>query len=494
MLFRITKRRIFWLLACIAFVGAIAVGYRKLQTYRQISAADRFRTSSIRRGDIKFEVKCTGTIQPVLSVQVGAYVSGPVLNVCVDFNDNVKKGQLLAEIDPLVYMAQCRQGKATLAHSTADLDQFKAKLNQTERDFKRAEKLHEIKDIPGLDHFIKGIADSDFDLAKANFEMATANVEVAKASVEQNRAALDAAETNLTYTSIRSPVDGLVIDRKVDAGQTLASQFQTPVMFVVAPDLEKKIHILASVDEADIGLIRKAETSRQPVHFTVDAYPDEPFEGKITQVRLGPKAAEPNVPVTVVTYTAVVEAPNAELKLLPGMTANLVFQIDKHDHILKIPNAALRFHPRPEYVHPKHLALLEGLKTEDEPEETTSDAKKNEDDENDEDASAAKKKSDDKAGKTASDDKKNSADKAGKTASDDKNGPDDKADKKDGSKNGKNKYVWIIDGDLLSPVEVKVGISDSRHTELISGDLKEKSKVVTGMKTAAEAASTKPSQ
>jgi HlyD family secretion protein len=488
MLFRITKRRIFWLLACIVFVGAIGAGYAKFQAYRRISAADRFRTSSIRRGDIKFEVKCTGTIQPVLSVQVGSYVSGPVLNVCVDFNDNVKKGQLLAEIDPLVYMAQCRQGKATLAHSTADLEQFKAKLNQTERDFKRAEKLHEIKDIPGLDHFIKGIADSDFDLAKANFEMATANVEVAKASVEQNRAALDAAETNLTYTSIRSPVDGLVIDRKVDAGQTLASQFQTPVMFVVAPDLEKKIHILASVDEADIGLVRKAELNKQPVQFTVDAYPDEPFEGKITQVRLGPKAAELNVPVTVVTYTAVVEAPNAELKLLPGMTANLIFQIDKHDHILKIPNAALRFHPRPEYVHPKHLVLLEGLKMEDEPEETAFDAKKNEDDEKDEDASEAKKKSDDKAGKTASDDK------AGKTASDDKKNSDDKADKKDDSKNGKKKYVWIIDGDLLSPVEVKVGISDSRHTELISGDLKEKSKVVTGMKTAAEAASAKPSQ
>ena len=485
MLFRITKRRIFWLLACIAFVGAIVAGYMKLQAYRRISAADRFRTSSVRRGEIKFEVKCSGTVQPVLSVQVGSYVSGPILKVYVDFNDKVKKDQLLAEIDPLVYMAQCRQAKATLARSTADLEQFKAKLNQTDRDFKRAEKLHEIKDIPGLNHFIKGIADSDFDLAKANFEMAAANVEVAKATVEQNRAILDAAETNLKYTSILSPVDGLVIDRKVDAGQTLASQFQTPVMFVVAPDLEKKIYILASVDEADIGLIRKAELNKQPVQFTVDAYPDEPFEGKITQVRLGPKAAEPNVPVTVVTYTAVVEAPNAELKLLPGMTANLVFQIDKHDHILKIPNAALRFHPRPEYVHPKHLVLLEGLKMEDEPEETASDAKNNEDDEKDEDASAAKKKSDDKAGKTASDDKKNS---------DDKNGPDDKADKKDGSNKGKKKYVWIIDGDLLSPLEVKVGISDSRHTELISGDLKEKSKVVTGMKTAAEAASAKPSQ
>ena len=309
MLFRITKRRVFWVFACAAFVGSIPVGYAKLRNLSRISAADRFRTSAIRRGNVKYEVKCTGTVQPVLSVQVGAYVSGPIRNVCVDFNDKVKKDQLLAEIDPQVYNAQLRQAKATLDHSLADLDQYKAKLNQTDRDYQRAKELYKITDIPGAGRPIKGIADSDFDLARANFEMATANVEVAKATVEQNRALLDGAETNLGYTSILSPVEGIVIDRKVDAGQTLASQFQTPVMFVVAPDLEKKIWVLASVDEADIGLIRKAKDNGQPVHFTVDAYQDEHFEGNILQVRLGPKAAQPNVPVNVVTYTAVVEAP-----------------------------------------------------------------------------------------------------------------------------------------------------------------------------------------
>jgi HlyD family secretion protein len=451
MLFRITKRRVFWLLACVAFVGAIPAGYMKLQSYRQISAADRFRTSSVRRGDVKYEVKCTGTVQPVLNVQVGSYVSGPIQKVLVDFNDKVQKDQLLAEIDPLVYQAQRRQAKASLAHSKADLDQFKARLDQTERDFKRAKDLHEIKDIPGLNHSIKGIADSDYDLARANFEMATANVEVAKATVEQNQALLDAAETNLTYTSIRSPVEGIIIDRKVDAGQTLASQFQTPVMFVVAPDLEKKIYILASVDEADIGLIRKAQEKDQPVHFTVDAYPDEPFEGKIRQVRLGPKAAQPNMPVNVITYTAVVEAPNAELKLLPGMTANLVFQIEKHEKVLKVPNAALRFHPKPEYVHPKHLTLLEGIHTDNEDE------------------------GEEKAAKAAKQDEDSDAD----------------PDKENASKKEVKKYVWIVDGDLLSPVEIKVGINDSHHTEMISGDLKVDQKVVTGIKTAAEAMASK---
>ncbi len=450
MLFKITKRRVIWTLASVALVGSMGAGIAKWQAYRRISAADRFRTASVRLGDIKFEVKCSGTVQPVLSVQVGSYISGPIQKVLVDFNDRVKKDQLLAEIDPQVYKAQRRQAKATLAHSTADLDQFKAKLNQTERDYKRAKELYKITDIPGSSHPIKGIADSDFDLAKANFEMATANVEVAKATVEQNQALWDAADVNLRYTSILSPVDGIIIDRKVDAGQTLASQFQTPVMFVVAPDLDKKVYVLASIDEADIGLVRKAEQNKQPVHFTVDAYQDEQFEGKIIQVRLGPKAAaQPNQPVNVVTYIAVVEAPNGELKLLPGMTANLTFQIEKHEKVVKIPNAALRYHPKPECVHPKHLTVLEGLKSEDEEESAAEKSKKPEED------------------------------------------PDEDGEAKKEVK----KYVWIIDGDLLSPVEVKVGINNAQHTEMLSGDLKEGQKVVTGVKTAAEAAAaaSKPS-
>jgi HlyD family secretion protein len=448
MLFKITKRRMFWILACIAFIGSIPVGYAKLKAYRQVSAADRFRTASVRRGEIKFEVKCSGTVQPVVSVQIGSYVSGPIKKVCVDFNDRVKKDQLLAEIDQQVYQAQLRQARATQAHSEADLEQFKAKLNQTERDYKRAQELYKITDIPGAGRPIKGIADSDFDLAKANFEMATANVKVAKATVEINKASLDAAETNLGYTSILSPVDGIIIDRKVDAGQTLASQFQTPVMFVVAPDLDKKVYVLASIDEADIGLVRKAERDKQPVHFTVDAYQDEQFEGKIIQVRLGPKAAVPNMPVSVVTYITVVEAPNEELKLLPGMTANLGFQIEKHEKVLKVPNAALRFHPKPEFVHPKHLTVLEGLKSEEDVGESAAEKNKKSEEEAEEDGETKKEA---------------------------------------------KKYVWIIDGDLLSPVEVKVGISNSHYTEMKSGELKEGDKVVTGVKTVAEASAAKHS-
>ena len=209
---------------------------------------------------------------------------------------------------------------------------------------------------------------------------------------------------------------------------------------------------VTNVSEADVGLIKTG----QPVHFTVSAYPDEPFEGKITQVRLGPKAALPGVPVNVVTYTAVVEAPNAELKLLPGMTAELVFQIEKHENVLKVPNAALRFHPKPEYVYPKHLALLEGLHAENEDE------------------------GDEKTAKTAKQDEDADADPA--------------SDKETASKKEVKRYVWVVDGDLLSPLEIKVGINDSHHTEMISGDIKQDQKVVTGIKTAAEAVASQKSK
>ncbi len=201
----------------------------------------------------------------------------------------------------------------------------------------------------------KAIADTDYDLAKANYETAVANVAVCKATIEQNKAALELAEANLDYTKIKSPVDGMIIDRKVDSGQTVASQFQTPEMFKVAPEMEKRIYVFASVDEADIGLIRDAQRRQQPVMFTVDAYPNDLFQGKIHQVRLNPTTTQ-----NVVTYTVVVEAPNADLKLLPGMTASLSFQIDKHKNVLRVPNAALRFYPKAEHVRPEDRPLLEG--------------------------------------------------------------------------------------------------------------------------------------
>ena len=429
------KHIFIWLIAAVVIAGVGAAGYNRFHAPRNTVANGNYRTVAVQRGDIKLTVNSTGTVQPVLSVQVGSYASGPILKVYVDFNDMVKKGQILAEIDPQVYKAQCRQAKAALDHSIADLEQFKAKLNQMDRDFKRAKELHEIRDIPGANRIIKGIADSDFDLAKANFEMATANVDVAKAVIEQNRATLDMAETNLTYTTIRSPVDGVVIDRKVDAGQTVAAQFQTPVMFVVAPDLEKRIYVYASVDEADIGLIRDAQARNEPVHFTVDAYPKDSFEGKIFQVRMNPTTVQ-----NVVTYTVVVESSNPQIKLLPGMTANLVFQIENHTGVLTIPNAALRFYPKPEQVRESDLAILAS---------SSGDSQ------------------------TADRNAKNTGGNAYPAAQSNRN----------------QKYVWVTDGDLLAAIKFETGLSDKSCTEIVSGDLHEGQEVVIGLQS--DAAKTK---
>jgi HlyD family secretion protein len=415
------KRLLLWLIATVLIVGAGAAGYNRFHASRNGAANGKYLTAPVKRDDITLTVNSTGTVQPVLSLQVGSYASGPIQKVHVDFNDIVKKDQILAEIDPQVYKAQCRQATAALAHSAADLNQFKARLNQTERDFKRAKELYKITDIPGTDRPIKGIADSDYDLARANFEMATANVEVAKATVEQNKATLDMAETNLTYTTIRSPVDGIVIDRKVDAGQTVAAQFQTPVLFVIAPDLEKKVYVYASVDEADIGLIRDAQSRDQPVDFTVDAYPKDAFQGKIFQVRLNPTTVQ-----NVVTYTVVVESPNPQIKLLPGMTANLVFQIEIHAGVPTVPNAALRFYPKPEQVRQSDRAIL------------TSSVPN---------AGAAKTVKSTPQGAVS------------------------------------RRYVWVADGDLLAAVKIETGLSDKSCTEVLSGNLHEGQEVVIGMQT-----------
>jgi HlyD family secretion protein len=423
-----TKRRVFWLLTCIAFVGAIAAGYMKLHAYWRKSPVEQYRTSKIRRGDIKSEVKSTGTVHTVRSVQVGAFVSGPIQKIYVDFNSKIKEGDLLAEVDQRTYKSYVARMEATLAYKKADVERVRALLEQAAKNEKRALKLRAAKNTY--------ISETEVDQYTAERKSFDAQLKVAQAAVQESKAALDEANTNLEFTVIKSPVDGIIIDKKVETGQTVAAQFQTPVLFEVAPDLEKKIYIFASVDEADIGLIRKAELSKQPVSFVVDAYPDDTFEGKIWQIRLNPTTVQ-----NVVTYTVVVESPNAELKLLPGMTANLTFQIEKRTDILKIANSALRFHPKSEQIHPQYRPLLEKLRKAQDLQENAGPEDQNKVQQPDEDEDS------------------------------------DIEDKK---------YVWVIEGEFLAPVEIKIGIRDVRHSELVSGDLAEGRVVVTGLKTAAD--------
>ena len=285
----------------------------------------KFGTEKVVKGDIVMTVTATGTVNAVTTVLVGTQVSGTIKTLYADFNSPVKKGQIIAQIDPAAFQAQVEQAKANLLAAKANHEKAEATLIDAKRTKERNEEL-----------FSKNlIARSDQDTAETNYETAKASVNAAKSQVAQTGAALEFSETNLRYTKILSPVDGVVISRNVDVGQTVAASFQTPTLFTIAQDLTK-MQIDTNVDEADIGKI----TVGQEVEFTVDAYPDHVFKGKVWQVR--------NAPITVqnvVTYDVVIQVDNPELKLKPGMTANVSIIISTKKDVLKIPNAALRFKP-----------------------------------------------------------------------------------------------------------------------------------------------------
>jgi HlyD family secretion protein len=417
------KWALFLMFVAVALLVAGAGGYQHYYAAKNFSS--QFRTRPVNRGDVMLAVNSTGTVQPVLSVQVGAFVSGPVQAVKVDFNDRVKKDQLLAVIDPRTYKAGVAHEEAALAHAKADLKRVEALLEHAVAMEKRNARLKETN----------AVAASDYEQSVTDRKSLEAQIELGKATIEQSEADLATSRTNLDFTAIKSPVDGVIIDRKVDPGQTVAAQFQTPVMFVVAPDLEKKVYVYASVDEADIGLIRDAQKHGQPALFSVDAYPKDSFTGRITQVRLNPTTVS-----NVVTYTVVVEAANAELKLLPGMTANLTFQIEKRSDVLTLPNAALRFHPRLDQVRKSDQPIIEGR----EEDEMTN-------------ATVGPGEVKDAAGRSV-----------------------------------KPAYVWIIDGSQLEAVEVVTGLADKGRTEILSGNLSDGQEVVTGLQgTAAVKSGTK---
>ncbi|MBF0121035.1 MAG: efflux RND transporter periplasmic adaptor subunit [Desulfobacterales bacterium] len=285
----------------------------------------KFRTEKIVKGDIQAYVSATGTLNAVTTVLVGTQVSGTIKAIYVDFNSKVKANQLIAQIDPSTFLAQMEQAKANLLAAEANVEKSEAVLIDSKRVMDRNREL-----------FLKNlIAKSDFETSETNYRSAKAQVNVNRAQVAQNRASLKLVETNLKYTDILSPVDGIVISRNVDVGQTVAASFQTPTLFNIAQDLTK-MQIDANVDEADIGRI----VLNQTVEFTVDAYPDIAFKGSVSQIR--------NAPITVqnvVTYDVVIAVTNSDLKLKPGMTANVSIIIATREDVLKIPNAALRFKP-----------------------------------------------------------------------------------------------------------------------------------------------------
>ncbi len=298
---------------------------------RSKESEPKFRTEKVTKGDIVMTVTATGTVNAVITVQVGTQVSGTIKRLYADFNSHVKKGQLIAQIDPALFEEQVSQSRANLLAAKANEEKAEATLV----DAKRTRDRNKTLVSKGL------IAQSDFDTSDTNYETAKAGVSAAKAAVAQADAALRNAQTNLGYTRIVSPVDGTVVSRNVDVGQTVAASFQTPTLFTIAQDLTK-MQIDTSVDEADIGKVKVGED----VDFTVDAYPDVTFKGKVGQVRISPITVQ-----NVVTYDVVVNVDNPvganghSPLLKPGMTANVSIIVAEKKDVLRVSNAALRFRP-----------------------------------------------------------------------------------------------------------------------------------------------------
>jgi HlyD family secretion protein len=411
------------LLILIGILGAIGlIGFKPATDYWEERNRVHWETAAVVRGDVTRFVNSTGSIRPGRSVSVGSVVSGPIIELNVDFNDDVKKGDILATIDSRLFDADVSRDEATLATREAELERIEAQLQQATNNLARGNKLYTKK--------VGFLSDNEMDALVFEVKSLQAQMKVARAMILQARASLENSRANLNYCEIRSPVDGVIIDRKIDPGQTLAAAFQTPELFIVAPDLRDKVHVFASVDEADIGLVQKAQAESRPVTFTVDAHPDEVFDGGIEQIRVSSETNQ-----NVVTYPVVIVTSNPDLKLLPGMTASISFEVDSTTDVPKIPNTSLRFFPEDvKLVRQEDKHLIDGSTW-----KTNSDS-----DDEDEELPAT-----------------------------------EKAEKR---RNRNKRHVWVVDGKQLRAVEIETGLSESGFTELKSGDLSEGDLLVTGKK------------
>jgi HlyD family secretion protein len=310
------KQRRFLIIAIVVVVGVLVA----LFFFRRGKGkgGDQYRTEAVSQGNISANVNATGTLSAVITVQVGSQVSGIIAKLYADFNSQVKSGQLLAELDPTPF-------QQTVEQRQADITKAKVDVANTLLTYNRQKRLAEV----GL------IAQSDLDAAKAAYDGALAELAQAQAALKQ-------AQTNLSYTKIYSPIDGQVVARQYDLGQTVAASFSAPTLFTIAKDLTK-MQVQADVDQSDIGQISVGE----PVQFTVDAYPDQTFRGQISQVRLNATVTQ-----NVITYPVIVEVPNPDLKLRPSMTANVQIRVATVHDVLRVPNSALRFRPATEEGKP----------------------------------------------------------------------------------------------------------------------------------------------
>jgi HlyD family secretion protein len=333
----------------------------------------QYLVAPVKRSDVREVVEATGTVDAVVTVQVGSQVSGTIARLHADFNSRVRQGDVVAEIDPQLFEgallaanADLENARANVVAAEANLAKAKAAREQTRAEFDRAQALTDVEvgSRQALD-----LAQANFRSAKAAVDAAAANVVQAKAEVAQKRAAVSVAKTNLRYTVIRSPIDGTVVARNVDVGQTVAASLQAPTIFTIAQDLTK-MRVYAKIDESDVGRVRAG----QAVTFKVDAFPKDRFSGRVSQVRMKPTMVQ-----NVVTYDAVVELENPELKLFPGMTAYVSIPVAEAHDAVALPNAALHFRPPLEPEEIRALYAAHGITDESGSAETSGEASGGED-------------------------------------------------------------------------------------------------------------------
>ncbi len=317
------KKTIITLLAIAAIAGTVGGYY-----YTRPGPEPKVTTAAVTRGDITDNVGATGTLDAVTSVTVGSQVSGIIQELHADFNSIVRKGQVIARLDPTMMQTQIEQARANLVRAQADVERLRVTLEDTRVKLERA------RELSGR----KLITQQELETAEVNVKSAEAQVRSSQASLSQSEASLRTNEVNLEHTVISAPIDGIVISRNVEIGQTVAASFNAPTLFIIAADLTK-MKCTANIDESDVGRIRPG----QAVTFRVDAYPTEEFAGTVSQVRL-----QPIVVQNVVTYGTVIDVPNTSLKLKPGMTANVQIQIAKRTNALRISNSTMRFRPSAE--------------------------------------------------------------------------------------------------------------------------------------------------
>ncbi len=412
------RRLTFWTFVLLVIVGGIALAAAPGMEWLQKRRMPTYITTSLTIGRVETVVNSTGTVKAVRTVSIGAFTSGPLKEVKVDFNSRVTEGQTLALIDPKLLTASVERDRAFLETQTAERDRVAALLQQARNNEKRAIDLYNVST-----DYISGLEMDQYRFTRAGLE---AQLKLAEASIKQAAATLKNSEANLGYTKIISPVNGVVIERKVDPGQTVASSFQTPELFIVAPDMEKEMHIFATVDEADIGMIRDARERKQKVTFTIDAYPNDLFKGEIHQIRMNSTTNQ-----NVVTYPVVISTPNPDLKLMPGMTANITFHIEAKEKVLRVPMAALRFVPVASQVHEDDRHYLENM-------------------------TAAPSGSQRRA-----------------------------SEKVEQAQKRRQRVVWVREEDWLRARPVTLGLIEHQYAEIVAGDLTEGMNLVTGMESPA---------